>query len=178
MKLAEPAYKVEAAIHVVSGVARKIAMLFLFLMMLLITSDVVGRYCFNHSIIGAADVIDQMLVFIVFLMLAYTTAQKSHVTVNVVISRLPKIQVTMLNCVTSFASLAIAALITWKLAARGWALLLETFQGELSLTTQTIGWPIAPFLIVAAVGAFLLCMELAVDFCTYIAQAVGGRTRS
>jgi TRAP-type C4-dicarboxylate transport system permease small subunit len=151
-------------------------MVLLFLMMLLVTGDVVGRYCLNRPITGAIDVVEQMLVLMVFLALAYATAQKSHVIVNVVISRLSEKPRTILNCTTSFASLVIAALITWQMGARAWALLFQMFQ--MTQRTMTLLWPIGPFAMVAAVGAFFLCLELTVDFCTNLAQAAGRRLSS
>ena len=176
IRLAKLARRVEAGIHKIAGVAGGISMVLLFLMMVLVASDVFGRYCLDIPITGAGDAIEQMMVFVVFLALAYATAQKSHVTVEVVISRLSKTHSTILNCATSFASLAIAALITWKLGARAWALLLE-ISGR-TARTQTLGLPIGPFVMIAAIGMLFLCLELAVDFCTYLAQATGEKSGS
>ncbi len=151
-------------------------MVVLFLMMVLVFSDVFGRYVLNRPITGAGDVIEQMMVLMIFLALAYATVKKSHVIVEVVISRLSSARRTILNCVTSFASLVIAALITWKLGARAWTLLLE--MGGYTECTMTLEMPIGPFVMIAAVGFLFLCLELAVDFCTYLAQAAGGKSRS
>ena len=145
-------------------------------MMVLLFSDVFGRYILKRPITGAQDIIEQLMLLVVFLALAYATAQKSHVIVEVVISRLSKMQSAILNCITSFASLVIVALITWKMGVRAWGLLLG-MSGQTELT-QTLEIPIGPFYTIAAIGALFLCLELVVSFFTNIAQAAGVKSRS
>ena len=164
------AHKVRELIHHISHIAARISMVTLFLMMILISADVFGRYCLNRPITGSGDIIQQSMVIVVFFALAFTTFDKGHVTVGLFTSRLSNLPRAVLNCATSFVSLIIISLITWRLFARGWTLLT---QDSIAIErTQTISLPITPFIIVAAIGLLLSCFELAIDFITYLAQAL------
>lgn len=163
------AHKVRGLIHSISHIAALISMVTLFLMMILVSTDVFGRYCLNRPITGSGDIVQQSMIIVVFFALALTTFDKGHVTVDLLTSRLSNMPRVLLNCVTSFVSLIIVSLITWRLFVRGWTLLT---QDSIAIErTQTISLPITPFIIVAAIGLLLSCFELSIDFITYFAQA-------
>jgi len=51
-------------------------------MMLLTFVDVIGRYGFHHSIFGAAEIIEQLMMITVFAGLGFITAKNEHITVT------------------------------------------------------------------------------------------------
>lgn len=162
--------RIEAVIYAVSGVGSKIAAILLFLMILAIGADVIGRYVFNNAIKGVLDVVELSLLFIIFLTTADVAARKAHIKVDLVTSRLSKGPQTIMHCATSLASLAIVALIAWQMGVRGWTQVLRP-----TLYTASLEIPIAPFLLVAALGCLILCLVLAIDSASYLSQAWRGK---
>lgn len=164
-------HRIESLIHTLTSAARVIATVFLSMMILLISVDVVGRYIFNRSIKGAVDIIEETLVFIVFFTTAEVAANREHIKVELITNLFPEKTQKILYCFTSFGCLVIAAIIAWQVGERGWALIQRP-----TLTTPNLEWPLGPFYLVASLGMFLLCLELAVDFYKTLIQVVGGKT--
>jgi TRAP-type C4-dicarboxylate transport system permease small subunit len=67
---------------IASRVLGVIAATALFAMMALTFVDVIGRYGFHHSIFGAAEIIEQLMMISVFSGLAFITAKNEHITVT------------------------------------------------------------------------------------------------
>jgi TRAP-type C4-dicarboxylate transport system permease small subunit len=165
-------HNTESVIHWIAGVARSIASVLLALMVLLISFDVFGRYVLNRSIKGAVDIIEEILIFIVFFGMAEVAAKKENIKVDLITSRLSEGTQFLLYCFTSFATLTIAALMTWQLGARGWSLILRP-----TLYTLNLEIPLGPFYLVAALGGLLLCLELAVSFGSSLANVFRGKAK-
>ena len=55
----------------------------LLVMMLLTFADVIGRYGFNSSIFGTAEIVEILMVFTIFAGLAFITASNEHITVTI-----------------------------------------------------------------------------------------------
>jgi TRAP-type transport system small permease protein len=100
-----------------------IAGMALFAMMALTFVDVIGRYGFHHSIFGAAEMVECLMIVTVFAGLAVITAKNEHITVSlldVVIAR-------FMAAPQRWASIAISVgctlLITWQMFEHGLDLL-------------------------------------------------------
>ena len=65
MRFLEWGHSIESVIHSISGLGRKIASVLLFLMILLMAADVVGRYIFSRPIKGTVDLIEETILFMV-----------------------------------------------------------------------------------------------------------------
>ena len=86
------------------------------LMMLHITVDVVLRYFFNRPIKGSYEVVEFMLVLLVYLGLAYTQTKKGHVSVTLFTAKLSLGQVSVIRSATYLLCLAIFGIISWRCA--------------------------------------------------------------
>lgn len=72
----DPLFKcIERLLVIIAG----IAMLF---MMVLTFVDVVGRYGFNHSIFGASEFIEVLMVVVIFASIAFITPADQHINVD------------------------------------------------------------------------------------------------
>jgi TRAP-type transport system small permease protein len=162
---------IERAIHFLSRGIRYISMAALFLMMCLITSDVIGRYVLNKPIKGAMEIDELMMVIVTFLALAYCTMNRSHIIVEVILFRLSKSTQAILNSISSFGGVIIIALIFWQTAVHGWGELLSP-SGKI---TMLLSIPIAPFLLLAAAGYFVMTLELIISFIHYVAEVKTGQ---
>jgi len=131
-------------------------------------ADVAGRYLFNQPIIGTMERGQVLLAMMVFLSWGYTYIMKGHVTVDVLISRLPHRVQMMSKFAAAFLSLIFCILIVWRSAVKGLGYLQA---GEL---VYIIHWPLAPFALVAPIGALLLCIVLVLELIQLSRQIKGG----
>jgi len=87
----------------------------LFAMMLLTFVDVIGRYGFHHSIFGAAEIVEQLMMLTVFAGLAFITAKNEHITVTLMEALIAR----RLDAPQRWASIAMSlgctVLITWEM---------------------------------------------------------------
>jgi TRAP-type C4-dicarboxylate transport system permease small subunit len=68
-----------------TGLVYIIAEVVMVSMMLLVAAEVFLRYFFNSPILGTTEIIEFMMVVLVFFGLAYTQTRKGHIGVDVVI---------------------------------------------------------------------------------------------
>lgn len=74
-------FRLESLLNLASGVA-------IFLLVLLATTNVLGRWLFSLPIDGYVDWVEQAMAFIAFLGIAYTSRVGGHIRMDIVISRL------------------------------------------------------------------------------------------
>ena len=158
MRLGQLGSQVERGIHKSSRGINYLGLLVLFLMMLLVAFDVLGRYIFNSPFKGTFDSIEMMMVVVVFCGLAYCTMEEAHVRVDVILGRLSQRTRAILNTITFVPSVFIVALITWRLGERSWSVL-QDLPGPATATIHIPHWPL---ILLATVGAFLFLLELIV----------------
>jgi TRAP-type C4-dicarboxylate transport system permease small subunit len=100
-----------------------IAGLALLAMMLLTFDDVNGRYCFNRSIFGAAEIIEQLMMVTVFAGLAFITAKNEHITVTLFDFLIARHFDALQRWLSIAISVGCTALITWQMFEHGMDLL-------------------------------------------------------
>ena len=166
MRLGQLGNRVEQGIHKTSIAMSYIALLVLFLMMLLVALDVILRYVFKSPYTGTFDIIEMMMVVVVFGSFAYCTLSDGHVRVDVVTGRLSPRTKATLNAVTFIPSVFIVALISWRLGGRVWSMLKDDLPDPATLTLLIPHWP---FMILAVIGSILFCLELII-FLFYFAK--------
>jgi TRAP-type C4-dicarboxylate transport system permease small subunit len=164
--LSKVATKIEKIIHGTSVMGGRAGGILLALMVVLIAINVVGRYAFNHPLKGDVDFIEELMVLMIFLSIAFCAAQKRHIVVAVVVTRLSELTRVVLETVTTFASLVFVGLMTWQLGARGWAMLSQPRY------SATLNWPLAPLYFVAALGCVMLWLELVISFFSCLDRVV------
>ena len=152
-------HMIERGIHSLTRGVRYISIVTLFLMMMLITADVIGRYIFSMPVKGAMEIDEMMMTVIVFLSLAYCTLEKRHIIVELVLYRLPMRAQTILSIVSSLAGAVIIAIIARQTFLNGW----DEFMSTTGTITMILRIPAAPFLFVAFIGFVLMFLELLIE---------------
>ncbi|MFH1489560.1 MAG: TRAP transporter large permease subunit [Pseudomonadota bacterium] len=127
-------------------------------MVLLITLDVVLRYFFNRPIKGSYELVEFMMVALVFLGLGYTQTKKDHVSVNLLTEKLSANQVRVIQSITHLLSLGVFILITWRCIVQAEVLRVN------GSTSDVLFIPNYPFMFVAVFGSALLCFVFLIDF--------------
>lgn len=95
----------------------------LFAMMLLTFVDVIGRYGFHHSIFGAAELIENLMIVSVFAGLGFVTAKNEHITVSLMEPLIERTIATPRRWASIAMSVGCTLLICWQMFVRALDLL-------------------------------------------------------
>ena len=130
-------------------------------MMLLTFCDVVGR-AFDQPIVFTVEATELAMGLVVYLGIGMTTYSRGHISVDIVVLRLPPRVRAGLEVLTLGVCIVLTVLICWRL----WIRAGTTF--DKNDLTQIMEWPIWPVAYVMAAASILLVTSLALQF----AQAV------
>lgn len=140
----------------------------LFVMMVLTTADVVGRYLFNSPILGVFELTEFMVLILIFSFLGYTQSRKSHVSVDLVLAQFPERVQNFVEIFNHVICLALMALITWM----GFQKALELMEvGEAS---PNLGVPDYPFVFFLVLGCMVMCIEYIRDLILLVVKRKEG----
>ncbi len=126
------------------------------LMMLLTCSDVALRFG-GHPIPGTYELVGFLGAIVISFALAYTSIERSHIAVEILVQRLPRRFQIALEGIVSLISLIFFGIITWQTHIYAQDL---RQSGEVSLT---LGMPIHPIVSGMAIGFAFLCLTLLFD---------------
>jgi TRAP-type C4-dicarboxylate transport system permease small subunit len=157
-----------SAIRKTGKVCHYAAMVILFLLMSLGASEVIGRFVFNRPIVAVLEFSQIMQAMMVFLAWAYTTAERSHVRVEMFCRALPLRVQAILEFIFDIVVIVLFGLIAWKATEKA------VFYWETNMQVDILFIPLAPFQLFLAVGAGLLCLELIAQMIESIPQMKGG----
>lgn len=151
----------------ISNILGKISALVIFLMMLFMVADIVLRFTINRPIIGSYEIVEQMMVILVFFAFAHTQIKKGHIAVDIVTSAVPRKVRDIMNVITACLSTIIIGIVSYA-----------TFQQILTeiakkSTTSTLLIPIYPFSAVVFIGVLFLGLCMLLDMITAIADLLG-----
>ena len=134
--------------------------------MLLITADILLRYFLGRPIKGTFEITGLMLVIMFFSGFAFAQVQQSHISVDIVVSRLPRRIRSILRSFSYLVYFGFTLLITWRTFLCGKEAL------RIGQTTSILNISLAPFIFLAAFGSLVLCAVVLVDLIKTLTQAV------
>jgi TRAP-type transport system small permease protein len=102
------------ATKILNTILMYVCVCMLFVMMLLGSADILGRYFFNRPILGTFEIFEILLPGIVLLGLGFTQADKAHITVDMLVDRLPRRMRTLTDFCTTIMALVMSMLILWR----------------------------------------------------------------
>jgi TRAP-type C4-dicarboxylate transport system permease small subunit len=142
----------------IKGITRGVSfggMFLLIPLMLLTSTEVVSRKLWNQPIPGTLELSSYMLSVFILLGIAYTQQAKGHVKVTMLTTRLPRRARLLLEMLTTLLSLFIICVLAWQ----GWVVGIEE-----KTVSDMLRIPQMPFKMLVSVGAFMLALELILDF--------------
>lgn len=142
-----------------------VGFVFLLVLMLFIVVHVAGRYFFNLPIPGAVELIQFLMVFVVFLGFGYCAVQRGNVSVDLIVARLPRRTQAVVDAITCFLGIGVVSLITWQGAVQAIDL---WYSGHVS---GVLAIPHFPFLIVLVFGCAVFDLVLVANFFEFLAGA-------
>lgn len=125
--------------------------------MLLTVGDVAGRL-FGSPIPGTFELVGFVGSAIISFSLPYTSIQNGHISVDILMAKMPRLVRVVVYAVNALVSLALFGVVTWQSAVYAHGLRLS---GEVSPTLQM---PVYPFIYGVAAGCGMLCVVLFVEF--------------
>lgn len=123
-------------------------------MMFLMAADVVGRYFFNSPISGGLELIEYMMAVIVPLSVAYCALQGAHVSVELLVERLPRTAQRILKIITGGLSIIFVGLISWQ----NFLYIGEMYRSH--MTSAVLRIPTYPFVAATAIGMGVFAIVL------------------
>lgn len=148
----------EKTTHPLSRIADSVGRVVLALMVLLVTLDVVLRYFFNRPIKGSYELIEFMMVLVVFLGLAYTQTKKGHVSITLFTGKLSPGQLAVILSITYLLCIIIFSLITWRGIVQA-----EALRGN-GTSSDLLFIPNFPFMWIVVIASVLLSLVFLGDF--------------
>ncbi|MBA7519782.1 hypothetical protein ES705_11869 [subsurface metagenome] len=139
-----------------SGWFNWVALIALVAMVTLVAVDIIGAQFFKFPVPGGVELVSFLGVVIVSFSITQTYVLHRHIQVDFVIMRLPEQAKRVLACISSLFSMALFALIIWRIFVYAYDL---QMAGEVSLTLKV---PFVPFVYgvgVACVPLFLLLVR-------------------
>ncbi len=157
--------KLAAGLHKVSNVCVWISGVMLFGIAAFIFIDVICRYIFNRPITGSQEIIELVIVLVLYFGLPYSTYCRSHVRVDALITHFPyKARMITLGIMTLLCML-VSGPIAVQLYRQGFNVLA---RGASTAILKIKHWP---FYFLASFGNLLLTFEFLADGVSLIAKA-------
>jgi TRAP-type C4-dicarboxylate transport system permease small subunit len=135
-----------------------VAAVSIFIMMILVVANILGRYLFNKPIAGAFEVTEALLVVIIMLALAVTQYQDAHIRVTIVTRRMPPYWAH----IARIFSLALGAVFFAWCAYATWLFAAQSYSFN-EQEWGTITFPLYPFKFVVFIGVVLLAIQFVFD---------------
>jgi TRAP-type C4-dicarboxylate transport system permease small subunit len=157
-------FRAESVMNLLGGVV-------IFLLVLLATANVAGRYLFSTPVDGYIDWVEQAMAFIAFLGLAYTQRLGGHIRMDIVVGRLRG----RMLWVSELLSVILMLITTLILVYGSYLHFLRAYQiGDSSLDINLPTWPaklVVPF------ALSVLALRLVVQLWAYARAIRTGETR-
>lgn len=152
--------KIVSPLNFISG---KFASLILFAMMMLTFSDVAGRF-FARPIHGTHELTYLGLAIMIFISLGFTQEAKGHISVGVLIEKLPVRGQAIVDAISYVFMLIILTLMAWQtyeFAIRK----LDSVTGDLNL-------PVSTFMFISVVGISIFALTVLLDLLKSVQKVV------
>ncbi|MEC2073299.1 TRAP transporter small permease subunit [Alkalihalophilus marmarensis] len=153
----------EMVVSFLNNISAKISAALLFLMMILTFSDVTGRFLWR-PVTGTYELTYLWLALIVFLSLGYTQQKKGHISVGVLIDKLPVRGQAVVDIITYLIMLSILGLMSR-----------QTFLYAQQISNNVTGdlrLPVYMFVIACAVGILLYALTVILDLLKALRKVV------
>ena len=156
----------EKTVYPIGRFLHRFAQIILALMVLLTVTDVCLRYIFNNPITGSYELTEFMMAVLVFASVGFTQSVKDHVSVDLVVTKLPDRVRALLEAITCLLASGLFALAAWRnVLHTGTTWERHDVSAELFI-------PVSPFVLFVALGLAVLSLVLLVQFLQSLARAL------
>jgi TRAP-type transport system small permease protein len=154
LRLGRRIHLLEKVLHPVIRVINGAGTVVLGLMVLLTVVDVLLRLSLDRPLRGAFEIVEFLMVIVVFSAIAYTGLLKGHIVIQIFSSRLPERVRAILDIIADLISIGFCCLLIWQGFAQAQITRLRNdISGVLSI-------PVFPFYYVVVLGMGLMGLVL------------------
>ena len=125
------------------------------LMMLLIVSNIVGRFVFKQPLLGTLELVDFMTVTAAFFAIAYAEYKKTNVKVDLLVEHFPRSARKITELIMNILCAAFCLGMSWQACQ-----LVRDALSPMVRESSLLSIPLAPFMFFVALGSFLLAIEM------------------
>ncbi len=136
-------------------------------MMLVSIANILARV-FGRPIYGTFDYVSFFSVIVVALALANCAVHRGHISVELIVARLPRRIQGIIGCFTNILSLGLFATVIWQ------CMVFAERMTRTRQVTMTALLPFYPFIYLIAFGCFLLCLVILVELIKSVNKGVKG----
>jgi TRAP-type C4-dicarboxylate transport system permease small subunit len=126
--------------------------------MVFVSTDVVGRYFFNHPIPGTYEFSEVLLALIIFLALPYVQYLKANIAIKILSERYPPRASEIFN----IFCLLLGTITFGLIAIQGLVLFISSWQVS-EISEGTIPFPIYPFKLFVPIGFGFLFLRMVIQ---------------
>lgn len=145
--------------------------LLVFVMSILTTVDIIGRGLIDKAIPGTYELVQYMMVFLIFFGVAYLEAENGNVRMELIIAHFPKRGRVAVSLISSLIGLIVFGIILYTNAIYFWEswIAKETMYG-------IKGGPLYLWKFGVPLGSFFMCVELIIGVVRSTKQLITGGT--
>lgn len=132
-----------------------------FVIMMFIVVNVFMRFVLDAPILGAYEIVEQMMFVGVFCSFAYAQQQGSHIRVSMLIMHVPKRIAMAICCFTSLCGVAILGMMTYAAGKQ------FTLAADHAYTTAMLKFPLSPFYALEIVCCVIFALAVLVEAVEY-----------
>lgn len=153
-------------------VCNYVSVILIFLMSLLVSADVIGRYLLNRPIPGTTELVKCTIIVIVFFGIPYTLQKKRHIRTTIFLTRMPPMGKLLFELTASLMCAVVFSLIiifAWQAAWE--AFLVREYDGV------QLKVPVYPARFVIVIGSILFVIQSLIDLVSHVREIIGSYRR-
>lgn len=136
-------------------------------MMLLVTTDIAGRYLLNSPVQGTLELTQFFMVGMLYLSLGYIQYHKANIRIDLLLVRLSPRTQLILAIIVYLLGLVFFALILWQ----GVRMSVDALVGG-ERTIGSIRFPTYPARFAVPLGSLVLCVQLLIDIAKSVSKVL------
>ncbi|WP_028574558.1 TRAP transporter small permease subunit [Desulfonatronovibrio hydrogenovorans] len=160
--------RLEKFIFAMTRKTSQVAQAALVLVMLVIVANIIMRSWWK-PLPGSYELVELLGAVILSMGAAYCAMTRGHVTVSLLVDKLPKTGQAIVDLFTSLVSFIFISAIGWGLIKYG------TMVSKRSLETSTLGIPLYPFYYLVAIGLMMLALTALLELLKSVLILIGKR---
>ena len=149
-----------------SKILNYIGSVVLFMLVIMTTIDVTGRYLFSKPLPATYELTQFMFSITVFFGMAYFGIVKRHIRINLLVDKFPTAAQNIIDTTTGLLSLGMCIVLSWQAFVQARVLQLDKLRSDI--------WhiPIFPFQFLIALALAIFAMVLLADFLESLATVL------
>lgn len=156
----------------VCGILDKLAGICVFLVMLLVVTNVISRAFFNNPILGTYELVGFLTAMAISFALAHCAWQNGHIALSFVMDRFPRIIQSVTAVLIQAVSIVFWSATVWYLMRFAQAMKIK------GLVSPSAEIPVYPFIYFVALGLAGLSLVLLFQFLVSLSKVVSGYSLS